>query len=226
LTPLVDLGRGDFFGEFAMLGSPHRKALVTAQSRVELLDVDLELFDQLSERSARFCRALGVACALRGRQNALARSGLALVLRDEDRTRLTEDLVERDLRPRELVVRAGDPIEQVYLVSEGRVEVYRREASGDKESLTVAGPGMFIPDPEVVTGDSYKLHARALEASRVYAVDRDLLDEISRSGPEIRARFVRLFSRIEAPPEAPSGSQTISVEHHKLDLTDEDLDQS
>jgi len=58
LRVLIRLGAGDFFGEFSLMGVPVRSALVEAASRLELLDIDVQLFELLTEASARFGDAI------------------------------------------------------------------------------------------------------------------------------------------------------------------------
>ncbi len=196
LTTLATLGQGQFFGEFRMLGSPARQALVEAITRVELLDVDEELYELLTERSPAFRAAVGAVSERRQVENVLARASLFSRLSPNDRIKLAASFQRQSVRPHELVVARGDPAGRICLLGHGKLELYQRD-DDKKVVLAELVPGQFLRDPGVVTGGEYGLYARAVVVSQVFWVDRTVLLEILGRTPDGRESFEQAFAEPE-----------------------------
>lgn len=196
LTTLATLGRGQFFGEFRMLGAPTRQALVEAITRAELLDIDQELYELLTERSRQFRELVGSVSGQRQVENVLARASIFSRLSPTERIKLAGSFQRQRLRVRELAVARGDPADRICLLGHGKLEIYQRE-DDKKVLLAELVPGQFLRDPGLVAGTEYGIFARAVEASHVFWVDRVVLLEILEHGPDGHASFERAFSEPE-----------------------------
>jgi CRP-like cAMP-binding protein len=199
LATLATLREGQFFGEFALLGSPLRTARVEAATRVELLDVDSEVYELLTERSARFRDAIHHTWSLRERQNVVARVSLLSGLPEEGRARIIEGLVRAPIRARELVVRCGDPTDRICIVGRGALEVYDRDEDGQKRLLRHLTAGRVVVDDAVADDQPYRLHARASEPCIIYWLSRELLLEVAGDATDGAAAFERFFRATDTP---------------------------
>jgi len=184
VVELTQLSRGGFFGEFAVLGTPLRTALVTAATRVELLDIDRELFEMLTERSAEFRDAVHREWETRERQNAFARISLLSHMPADRRGSIIHPLGRVPVRARELIVRQGDPPDRIALLVSGRVEAYERDEAGEKVVRARVGGGNLLPDPGLAEGRPYVCHIRATEPCVVLWLSRSLLVDAIGREPE------------------------------------------
>ena len=184
IVELTRLSQGGFFGEFAVLGSPLRTALVMATTRVELLDIDGEVFEMLTERSAKFRDAIHREWETRQRQNIVARIGLLSNAPPDRREAIVASLQRESVRMRELIVRQGDSPDRVALLSSGSVEIYERDEQGEKIVHARVEGGRLLQDPAMAEGEAYMTHIRALEPCVVFWVARDLIVEAVGQTPE------------------------------------------
>ncbi len=199
LSTLASLGQGQFFGEFALLGSPLRTARVDASTRVELLDVDSEVYELLTERSAVFRDAIHENWSLRERQNIVARISVLSSLPEEGRARVVEALQRAPVRARELVVRSGDPADRLCILGRGSLELYMRDEDGMKQQREPLQAGHVLPDPGLVEGSVYGVHARALEPCTIFWLSRDLLLELADELTEDSSPLQRFFGHRDPP---------------------------
>ncbi len=194
---LTTLEEGEVFGEFSLIGRPQRTALVEATARTELLEIDRELFEMLTEFSERFRQGITASLARRQKENVLARSSVLADLSPEQRAALAGDMGARSVLSGELVVRQGDPAEEVVLLGAGGLEVYERDETGEKLFISTLLPGQYVPDPSVVDGIGASVNARATEPSVVFTLGRQvLLDQTGDSPADLR----KLRRRFAEPP--------------------------
>ena len=89
----------------------------------------------------------------------------------------------------------GDPGAGFFVVSSGRVKVFKLAPDGKEQILHVWGPGEVFGEVAVFEGGSYPAHAEAIEPSRtLFFPRRDLLEAIGRQ-PELALRMLALLSR-------------------------------
>lgn len=216
LAFIGSLDQGAYFGEFSILGAPLRRALVEAQTRTELLDIDDELFDLFTERSRLFSERIRVEHERRMIENIISRSRFLRRLPTESRERLILEMTPRECAPRELIVREGDPTDRIYILARGNVDVYRRDDTGERTELGCLQPGQLIRGVEIVEGQPYARYARSVEASTVYWFSRDLLMELATDTPDREGELNQFFASTESAPSATEaevvGSQTQETE--------------
>lgn len=86
--------------------------------------------------------------------------------------RVARAAVSIALQPGQVLFNQGEPAHRFYLVTRGRIKLYRLAPSGAEKVIEVVGPGgtfaealMFLSSP------SYPVGAEALEASEVISID-------------------------------------------------------
>lgn len=216
-TSLTTLQSGDMFGEFSMFGPALRTAVVVATARTELLDIDRDLFELLTELSAVFRREVTASIRRRQKENVVARASLLSGLESSVRTEFAAQFDLQTVLPGELVVCQGEPTDRACLLGHGRLEIYDRDETGEKMYLADLLPGQFLPDPAVIDGEPASLCARAVEAGVVFWVPRQLLLKHAQSVPGGVRNLHRVFSE---PPLASGAFAAV----HSQPLADADPD--
>jgi CRP-like cAMP-binding protein len=116
---LVQLSRGDFFGEIALLENIPRTASIQATSSMKLLEIDKDLFLQ-------FAKETGVAERLRKiyeTRPALLHVTLFNQLTPSLLNWVIEKSQEDHFQPGEVIIREGDLGDRFYIILDGKVEV-------------------------------------------------------------------------------------------------------
>lgn len=89
----------------------------------------------------------------------------------------------------ELVLRAGEPADEVLVLLEGRLEILAPGERDDRPGVAQIEPGGFVGEVALVIGGPRTADVRALEASRLWAVPRETFDGIRERHPEAWGRF-------------------------------------
>lgn len=103
------------------------------------------------------------------------------------------------------IISEGDPGKEMYIVEEGRVELYRKGAATERK-IAVLDSGDFFGEMSVIDDLPRGASARALTDCTLLAVDHATFDQMIRSYPEVAIRMLRKMSarirELEADLEA------------------------
>jgi putative ABC transport system ATP-binding protein len=93
------------------------------------------------------------------------------------------------LVPGEVLFSEGEPADCIWVVEEGRVELFRRRANGTEDRLRLSGPGEYFGEMGALLGIPRTASARAATAALVKAYPVNAFKEIikNRSGPGLTA---------------------------------------
>jgi thioredoxin reductase (NADPH) len=102
----------------------------------------------------------------------------------------------RPMRPGEVLFAVGEPSESLYVVLAGRVAVVEGYGTDEQQVVRVHGPGRFLGELSLLTGESEFFTAVALEDGEVLVVPMEGLRAVasrdSALGDDIlRACFIR-----------------------------------
>ena len=111
-------------------------------------------------------------------------------LAEDDRAGLAEAVTRRALPAGETLFSTGDPGEALYVVKEGRVELFLRDAAGQKIVLHVAGPGDVFGELALLDGGSRSATAVAIEDADLLELSRTHLGRIFQRRPEAALRLL------------------------------------
>ena len=98
--------------------------------------------------------------------------------------------VERRLGPGEILAREGDLVEHFYILLEGEMQITKR-ADGREMVLTSYLPGAFFGEVPLLMDSPFVATCRALTASRVYCLPRDLFWQMIGACPDTRRAILR-----------------------------------
>jgi CRP/FNR family transcriptional regulator len=90
---------------------------------------------------------------------------------------------------------AGDPGNGFYLVKEGRVKVFMLSPDGKEQILHVIGPGESFGEVAVFAGQSFPVHAVALENSRLVFLPRDDFVALVSENPALALNLLAALSQ-------------------------------
>lgn len=91
--------------------------------------------------------------------------------------------------------RKGEPAKGLYVVLEGRLEVYRADGDGREQVLHVEGPGRPVAELPLFDGGPYPASARATEEARVLFLPRDDFRWLYRHHPEVADAVIQELGR-------------------------------
>jgi CRP/FNR family cyclic AMP-dependent transcriptional regulator len=94
-------------------------------------------------------------------------------LGEEDRLRLAEAVDVRTLEPGEILFRAGEPGESLYIVRSGEVELFIRDNAGQKILLTIACSNQIFGELALLDRGPRTATAMALGETMLLVLDRE-----------------------------------------------------
>jgi uncharacterized membrane protein len=118
------------------------------------------------------------------------------MLGEDDRRALAEvvDLVR--LGDGDMLFRAGEPGESLYLVRSGEVEIFINDNVGQKITLGTAGPSDFFGEIALLDAGPRTATAIALQASELIALDRDDLLLLFQRKPDAALHMLAAMGRM------------------------------
>lgn len=79
----------------------------------------------------------------------------------------------------------GDGAHGFFLVTEGKIKIYRLSPSGQEYVMRLVGPGETIAEAAVFSGKTYPASAGALEDSRLYYLNKSDFTALIRESPQL-----------------------------------------
>ncbi|QAT39200.1 Crp/Fnr family transcriptional regulator [Clostridium sp. JN-9] len=108
---------------------------------------------------------------------------------------------------------AGDKSDSLYIVSKGKVKIYRLSESGKEQLLRILHPGDFTGELALFRESVHEEYAEAIEETSVCTIKRSDLQEILLKYPSISLRVLTEFSsRLEQSEKQATGFATEKVE--------------
>ena len=79
----------------------------------------------------------------------------------------------------------GDEAHGFYLVSQGKIKIYRLSPQGQEYVMRIVGPGETIAEAAVFSGKTFPASAEALEDSRLYYLNKADFTALIRESPQL-----------------------------------------
>jgi cAMP-dependent protein kinase regulator len=189
--PVLRLGRGDYFGERALLHDAPRAATVVAVEPGRVFVLDQSAFDVLLASDLAARERLTAALDFR---EEIAAMPLLRDLAPAEQDVLLAHLQPVSLVPGEAVIRQGEPGQRFYVVRSGAVEVER-----DGQVLARLGPGEAFGEIALLLDVPRTATVIAVEPTELLALEasdfRDVLGGyLGRAGDLERLSYLRLRS--------------------------------
>jgi len=109
----------------------------------------------------------------------------------EARRRLAERSLMRSYAAGHVLFTTGEPCRGLYVVSEGRVRIYRTSPSGREQVLHVEGPGRPVAELPLIDGGVYPASAVTEVESRLAFIPRAEFEALYRGNPDVADAIIR-----------------------------------
>lgn len=90
-----------------------------------------------------------------------------------------------------VVIREGDPGDSFFIISSGKVRVFRRLGEDMETDLAILGPGDSFGEMALLTGEPRSAYIETLEETHLMVLSKDQFDRILRDCPDVSRAFVK-----------------------------------
>lgn len=134
-------------------------------------------------------------------------------LEDEQMAEIMEVTRTVSFKKGEIIYKAGDFSESLYIVSEGKIKIYRLSESGKEQLVRILRIGDFTGELALFNESIHESYAEAMEATQVCTIKRTDLQEFLMKYPSISLKILAEFSnRLEHSEKQTSRLATLKVE--------------
>lgn len=113
----------------------------------------------------------------------------------------------------ENIYSAGDQSDSLYIVSKGKIKIYRLSESGKEQLLRILNPGDFTGELALFSATTHEAFADAIEETNVCTIKRSEFQELLLKYPSISLKVLTEFSsRLEQSEKQVTRFATEKVE--------------
>ena len=113
-----------------------------------------------------------------------------------DQLRLLEQVaVRRRFEAGQVIVRASEQLRSFYVLSEGRVKIFRSSPEGREQTFFVFGPGEPFCFCRVFSDEGFYANATALTEGTLLVFPGEVLEALARQEPSLLFNFLVVMSR-------------------------------
>jgi CRP-like cAMP-binding protein len=113
----------------------------------------------------------------------------------EQQNDLASIALDKSFKRGQTVFSEGEPGIGFYVVSTGRVKIYKLSAEGKEQILHIFGPGEPFGEVPVFEGRRFPAHAVALEDSRFLFFPRPAFTDLIKRNPSLALNMLAILSR-------------------------------
>ena len=176
-TLAVELGRGDYFGERALLQDIPRAATCRCKTRVQVLSLDKSDFDVLVARRFQVAEDLDEAME---RAELLMAMPLFSEVSAPHVKMVASKVIAESYSAGATIIRQDDIGDKFYLVKSGAVEVRRRAESGEESAVGRLGPGEYFGEIALLMNVPRTASVIAETEAALLSLDRASFEEMVR----------------------------------------------
>ena len=183
--PLTILRPGDSFGEMGLLDGAKRTATVRASNDVALLKMDGSVFQALVRAYPEIRTFFGLQTQSRDLANFFRVYSPFARLEARSLTVLLGALEAVEIAAGTRVVEQGGPPDAMYVVKEGRLQVYR-EIEGRRQNLSFLRKGDFFGEASLFRGEPRAATVEAVSACRLLRLGKEAFDRVAAADSHFR----------------------------------------
>jgi CRP-like cAMP-binding protein len=170
VTDVVNqLGRGDYFGELALLYDAPRNATCRATVPTEVLSLSRQDFDQLVRKRFDLREKVDRSIA---HADLLRRMPLFAELDAQQIRLIAAQLREETYEPGDTVMRQGEIGETFFVIESGRLQVTVSQ-NGDEKVIAERGPGEYVGEIALLLEVPRTATVTAMTRTKVLALQRE-----------------------------------------------------
>jgi CRP/FNR family transcriptional regulator len=98
------------------------------------------------------------------------------------------------IRKGQLLFSEGETARAFYVVSRGRMRIYKLSSSGREQTLLTPGPGTSMAEAALFADGKYPAYSAAREDSELISIDRSRFLELIETRPQIALNMIALLS--------------------------------
>ena len=126
----------------------------------------------------------------------LASISLFQQLDDDERSVLASAMLERAAKVGDVLFKAGDPGDSMFIVHTGQVELFVKDKAGQKIVLHVAEPGEFFGELSLLDGGSRTATGVVVATTELWILDREDLQQLFRKRPDAALDMLAAMGRM------------------------------
>lgn len=128
---------------------------------------------------------------------------------EEIKERVTQNIYKKD----EIIYMTGDESDSLYIVSRGRIKLYRLSESGKEQVISFLNPGEFTGELALFREGYHENFAQATMETEICTIKRDKLQKFLLKYPSISLKLLNEFSnRLEESEKQRTRYATEKVE--------------
>jgi CRP/FNR family transcriptional regulator len=116
-------------------------------------------------------------------------------LSSEQHKQLASIVVEKTYKRGQTIFSEGDDGDGFYVVSSGRVKIFKLSHEGKEQILHIFGAGEPFGEVPVFSGEHFPAHAEALEESRILFFPRAAFIDLIRKNPSLSLNMLAVLSK-------------------------------
>ena len=128
--------------------------------------------------------------------NILKTAQLFAELDDQALKEIASIATTRNVGAGTLLFHEGDPAEAFYIVSTGKIKVFKLSPEGKEQILMIAGAGDTFAEAAMFAGGEYPASAQALEASELIALDRGRFSGLLQRNPNLAMNLIARLAQL------------------------------
>jgi CRP/FNR family transcriptional regulator len=116
-------------------------------------------------------------------------------LTGDQHRQLSSIVVERTYKRGQTIFSEGDAGDGFYVVSSGRVKIFKLSHEGKEQILHIFGAGEPFGEVPVFSGEHFPAHAETLEESKILFFPRAAFVELIKKNPSLALNMLAVLSR-------------------------------
>jgi rhodanese-related sulfurtransferase len=121
-------------------------------------------------------------------------SGVFGELPKEKWEEITHAVEKLTVAPRTIIFRQGDPGDCFYIITSGKVRVFRKDKDGLETQLSVLGAGESFGEMALLTGEARSANVETLEETGFMVLSKEQFERILKDYPKLSLSFVKQMS--------------------------------
>ncbi len=152
-------------------------------------------------------------CQCEGRKPCVSIVPIFNHLEDKQIAEITEAVQSDSYKKGEIIYRAGDKSDSLYIVRTGRIRIYRLSESGKEQLVRFLSPGDFTGELALFSESVHEAYAEAVADTEVCLITRNDLQKFLMKYPSISLKILTEFSsRLEKSEKQTTRVSTEKVE--------------
>lgn len=118
-------------------------------------------------------------------------------LTEEEAVKLYAGLTSKDYQKGDYIFRTGDKADRLYIVSSGKMKIYKYLSDGREQILYIYSEGDFVGGFNLLKEDEYLYNAVALEDTSIVTLTKKKFDDIILKNPSITLKILeKAYERV------------------------------